>query len=118
MMHNPSISPYAVDTERFRHSGDVTPLIAVNPTLSKGKWWTPWHEFIDANGVLAESGKIRVVLRDDQWMIEKHGVRWKPFSFHRDCQSIKRVLREKCLIRGNEHLVPDFKEVLGILEAL
>ena len=60
-----------MDTVGFYHPDDVTPMSGDDRTVSGQKWPTPWHDFINDNGILAESGRIRVVLRDDQFMIQR-----------------------------------------------
>lgn len=88
-------------------------------TCSPPKTWrTPWHDHVDADGILAVRGHFRVILKDDQWMLERFNARWKPISFHRECQSLLRVLREKQRTKGNEHLVGDLRALHGILEAM
>ncbi|MEQ8902282.1 MAG: hypothetical protein RID11_12340 [Roseovarius sp.] len=118
MKHTPSISQYAVDAAGFDDPGDVSPMNDDERTVSTRKWWTPWHELVGANGILAQSGRIRVRLSDDQWMIDRFNKQWKPISFHRDCESLKRVLGEKSRMKANAHLASDYLEVRGRLEAL
>ena len=118
MKHTPSISQYAVVTVGFDDPDDVSPMNADERTVTTRKWWTPWHELVGAHGILAQSGRIRVRLSDDQWMIERFNKQWKPISFHRDCESLIRVLGEKSRMKANAHLASDYLDVRRKLEAL
>lgn len=118
MKHTPSVRQYAVDTEGVTSPDDVTPMRGDDRTVSKRQWTTPWHDFIDENGTLAERGRIRVVLRDDQFMIERFNAAWKPISFHRECDTVLRTLGEKSRMKTNGHLAGDYVAVRQVLEAL
>ena len=117
MRHTQSISQYAVVTVGFDDPDGLSPMNADEHTVSTGKWWTPWHELVGANRILAQSGRIRVRLSDDQWMIERFNKQWQPISFHRDCESLLRVLGEKSRMKANAHLASDYLEVGRKLEA-
>ncbi len=118
MKHTPSISQRADDTARVCGPDDVSPVNDDETPVSSGKWWTPWHDLVSADGILAESGRIRVTLRDDQFMIERYNKRWIPFSYHRDCPSVIRVLGEKSREKANAHLASDYLDVQQKLEHL
>jgi len=118
MQHTPSLSQYAVDAVGFGDPTDVSPMSDDERTVSARKWWTPWHDLVDAIGILAQSGRIRVSLRDDQWMIDRFNTTWKPISFHRDCDSLVRVLGEKSRMKDNVHLAADYLAVRDDLMAL
>jgi len=107
-----------VDTVGFYHPDDVTPMSGDDRTVSGQKWPTPWHDFINDNGILAESGRIRVVLRDDQFMIQRFNATWKPISYHRECASVLRTLGEKSRMKANVHQAADYLAVRQALEAL
>jgi hypothetical protein len=51
-------------------------------------------------------------------MLERFNTRWKPISFHRECESLLRVLREKQWTKGNDHLVDDLRALHEVLEAM
>lgn len=108
----------AVETARFSEIHGVMPQIEDDPTLSTAQWWTPWHSFVGRDNILAESGRIRVVLRDDQWMIQRYNEDWKSISFHREPGSLLRVLGEKSRAIANWHLAPDFNEVGRQIESI
>lgn len=118
MKHAPSFSQYAVDTAASRVNDDLTPMSGEDRPVSEEKWWAPWHGCVDVNGTLAEHGRIRVSLRDDQFMIERFNAQWKPISFHRDCASLLRALGEKSRMKVNAHLASDYLGVQRKLEEL
>lgn len=118
MKHTASFSQYSVDTGASNAADDLTPMSRQNRPVSLKKWWTPWHDRVDIDGKLAEYGRIRVSLRDDQFMIDRFNTQWKPISSHRDCESLLRVLGEKSRAKANAHLADDYLEVRRKLEAL
>ena len=118
MKHTSSVRQYAVDTVGENAPDDVTPMRRDDLTVSMRQWTTPWHGFIDENGILAESGRVRVVLRDDQFMIERYNAAWKPISFHRKCDTVLRALGERSRMKTNTHLAGEYLAVRQALEAL
>lgn len=51
-------------------------------------------------------------------MIERYNNRWIAISFHRDCESVIRVLGEKSRMKANAHLAADYLEVQRKLKEL
>ncbi|WP_116599214.1 hypothetical protein [Primorskyibacter marinus] len=114
-------SQYTEGTEPSQHFTTRHPRKTKVPTQPTRKWTTEWHGLEDAQGILAQHGRIRVQLWPDQWVIavrNSNRNKWDTVSFHWECRGVVEVLREKQNVKQAKHLADDYEQVRQALMAL
>ncbi|WP_116599858.1 hypothetical protein [Primorskyibacter marinus] len=114
-------SQYTEGTEPSQHFTTRHPRKAKAPTQPTRKWTTEWHGLEDAQGILAQHGRIRVQLWPDQWVIavrKSNRDKWDAVSFHRKCRGVLEVLKEKQNTTKVEQLAEDYETVRQALMRL
>ena len=104
-------------TEASLPFGHSTPGRAPKTSQPEVKWRTRWHDHVGQAGILAEYGRVKVHLPDDepqQWIISVKRCdreKWECVSFHLEEDALLERLSDKQSEKGGEHLAPDYEAV-------